>query len=57
MIEPWITPSLFDNTGNGAIIDEWGFGQLQDRSVAQAALKKHWDTWITEDDFRQIAGG
>lgn len=56
MLEPWITPSLFEQTGNTAIIDEWTFGQLQDRGTAAAALKRHWDTWITEDDFRQIAG-
>ena len=53
--QPWITPSLFDNTGNSKIVDEWTFGQMQDRSVAEATLKAHWDTWITEDDFRQIA--
>ncbi|KAF4604892.1 exo-1,3-beta-glucanase [Pleurotus pulmonarius] len=55
VLEPWITPSLFDATGNDAIVDEWTFGQLQDRNVATAALKKHWDTWITESDFAAIA--
>ncbi|KAA1468117.1 exo-1-3-beta-glucanase [Dentipellis sp. KUC8613] len=55
VLEPWITPSLFDNTGNDAIVDEWTFGQMQDRGKAQAALKKHWDTWITEQDFADIA--
>jgi hypothetical protein len=47
---------LFDNTGNSAIIDEYTFGQMQDRGAAYNALKQHWDTWITEDDFAQIAG-
>lgn len=54
VIEPWITPSLFDQTGNDGIIDEWTFGQNQDRGAAQSALRRHWDSWITEDDFRQI---
>ena len=53
--QPWITPSLFDNTGNDNIVDEWTFGQLQDPSVAKAALVQHWDTWITQDDFTAIA--
>ncbi|KAI0756357.1 exo-beta-1,3-glucanase [Daedaleopsis nitida] len=55
VLEPWITPSLFDNTGNTAIVDEWTFGQLQSKQAAQAALKNHWDTWITEQDFIDIA--
>ncbi|KAF7972591.1 hypothetical protein HWV62_17392 [Athelia sp. TMB] len=55
VLEPWITPSLFDNTGNSAIVDEWTFGQLQKTSVAKATLQNHWNTWITESDFKAIA--
>jgi aryl-phospho-beta-D-glucosidase BglC (GH1 family) len=55
-IQPWITPSLFDNTGNDAIVDEYTFCQFQSVESASAALHKHWDTWITEDDFAAIAG-
>ena len=54
-LQPWITPSLFDNTGNNNIVDEWTFGQLQDRNTAQQKLQAHWDTWITEADFAAIA--
>ncbi|KAF9531919.1 glycoside hydrolase family 5 protein [Crepidotus variabilis] len=55
VLEPWITPSLFDNTGDSRIIDEWTFGQYQDRSVAISKLQTHWNTWITESDFTAIA--
>ncbi|EGN93093.1 glycoside hydrolase family 5 protein [Serpula lacrymans var. lacrymans S7.3] len=55
VLEPWITPSLFDNTGNSAIVDEWTFGQHQNRVVAEATLQTHWNTWITESDFANIA--
>ncbi|KAG8732973.1 exo-1,3-beta-glucanase [Ceratobasidium sp. 414] len=55
VLEPWITPSLFDNTGNAAIVDEYTFGQYQDYNTAQFKLKNHWDTWITESDFAAIA--
>ncbi|KAG6868354.1 hypothetical protein C0993_004578 [Termitomyces sp. T159_Od127] len=55
VIEPWITPSLFDNTGDSRIIDEYTFGQYQDRAKAYRTLKAHWDSWITEADFRAIA--
>ncbi|EAU92553.1 exo-beta-1,3-glucanase [Coprinopsis cinerea okayama7 len=54
--EPWITPSLFDNTGDPRVIDEWTFGQYLDRGRAQAILRNHWDTFITEADFAEIAG-
>ncbi|KIY67787.1 glycoside hydrolase family 5 protein [Cylindrobasidium torrendii FP15055 ss-10] len=55
VLEPWITPSLFENTGNEAIVDEYTFGQLQDPAVAKAKLQAHWDTFITELDFIEIA--
>ncbi|KAH9980767.1 glycoside hydrolase family 5 protein [Russula compacta] len=55
VLEPWITPSLFNNTGNPAIVDEWTFGQYQHQDIAQAKLVEHWNTWITEDDFKAIA--
>ncbi|KAI0695614.1 exo-beta-1,3-glucanase [Cytidiella melzeri] len=55
VLEPWITPSLFDNTGNTNIVDEWTFGQLQDRNTALNALTQHWNTWITESDLAAIA--
>ncbi|KAH9932038.1 exo-beta-1,3-glucanase [Epithele typhae] len=55
VLEPWITPSLFDATNNKAIIDEWTFTQLQDYNTAKAALTQHWNTWITKADFAAIA--
>jgi len=55
-LQPWITPSLFDNTGDSRIVDEYTFGQYQDKANALATLKHHWDTWITEADFEAIAG-
>ncbi|PPQ67919.1 hypothetical protein CVT25_000331 [Psilocybe cyanescens] len=55
VLEPWITPSLFDNTGDSRIIDEWTFGQFQDEATATSVLQNHWNTWITEADFAAIA--
>ncbi|VDB95629.1 unnamed protein product [Peniophora sp. CBMAI 1063] len=55
VLEPWITPSLFDDTGNDAIVDEWTFCQYQSNSVAKSKLQSHWDSWITEQDFSDIA--
>ena len=55
-VQPWITPSLFEETGNSLVVDEWTYGQYQDPNVARAKLVQHWETWITEDDFGAIAG-
>ncbi|KAI0749793.1 glycoside hydrolase [Daedaleopsis nitida] len=54
VLEPWITPSIFENTDNADIIDEYTFGQMQDHDHALNVLQNHWDTWITEDDFAAI---
>lgn len=54
VLEPWITPSIFENTNNTNIVDEYTFGQMQSSDVALSALKAHWETWITEDDFKDI---
>ena len=53
--QPWITPSMFENTGNDGIVDEYTFGQYQDRGISLAALQQHWATWYTEQDFIDMA--
>ena len=53
-IQPWITPSIFENTGNDDILDEYTFGQMQTERTALSVLENHWGTWIVEDDFRQM---
>ena|ERR1700733_8917588 len=42
-------------TNDDRIKDEWTFCQYQDRSVALSALQNHWSTFITQNDFAQIA--
>lgn len=54
-MQPWITPSIFQNTSNDNIVDEYTFGQMQNSTVAQAVLNQHWSSWITENDFKAIA--
>lgn len=52
--QPWITPSIFENTGNDDILDEYTFGQMQNPQTALSVLENHWQTWIVEDDFKQM---
>ncbi|KAL0580953.1 hypothetical protein V5O48_001045 [Marasmius crinis-equi] len=54
VLEPWITPSIFDNTGDDSIIDEYTLGQKRNTPEMRKILENHWDTWITEDDFKAI---
>lgn len=54
VLEPWITPSLFDKINNPSVIDEFTLGKALGHDAALKILKKHWDTWATFDDFKKI---
>ncbi|RDB26208.1 Glucan 1,3-beta-glucosidase [Hypsizygus marmoreus] len=54
VLEPWITPSVFESTNNDAIVDEYTLGQYLDTKTALDILQRHWETWITEEDFVAI---
>ena len=42
--QPWITPSVFESTGNDNILDEFTLGQLLDDQTALTILNNHWST-------------
>lgn len=52
VLEPWITPSIFE--GNGAV-DEYTLTQELGKDAAKSKLQQHWNSWITESDFKQMA--
>ncbi|KAL3461503.1 glycoside hydrolase superfamily [Aspergillus heterothallicus] len=54
VLEPWITPSLFDEAGEGAV-DEYTLTEILGKDEAAARLSEHWSSFITEGDFAQIA--
>ncbi|PPQ82283.1 hypothetical protein CVT25_008433 [Psilocybe cyanescens] len=55
VLESFTTPSLFDRTGDVRVVDEYTFGQFVPKVRASELLKEHWDTFITEKDFEDIA--
>lgn len=55
VLEPWITPKLFSDTGDDSIVDEYTFTQKLGKTEALRRLKSHWATWITQPDFEEIA--
>lgn len=52
--EPWITPSVFERAGEGAI-DEYTLCQTLGRDAALSLLSEHWASWITSADLANIA--
>lgn len=52
LLEPWITPSIFERFG-GAAIDEYTL--TQNVPEAEQVLRNHWDTWVSLGDFEKIA--
>ncbi|PKI85884.1 glucan 1,3-beta-glucosidase [Malassezia vespertilionis] len=55
VIESFIVPSFYENTGDNRVIDEWSYGKHVDHDQAQRAYREHIDNFITEDDFAEIA--
>jgi glucan 1,3-beta-glucosidase len=53
-LEPWITPSIFDAAGDGAV-DEWSLCATLGAEACYDTLQQHWSSFITADDFAQIA--
>ncbi|KAF7592766.1 exo-1,3-beta-glucanase [Aspergillus hancockii] len=54
LLEPWITPSIFDGAGDGAV-DEWSLTQILGKDEAKARLSAHWESFINQDDFNRMA--
>lgn len=54
VIESFISPSIYDKTGDDRVIDEWSFAKYTPRRKAERILRDHFDNFITEDDFREI---
>jgi glucan 1,3-beta-glucosidase len=56
VLEPWITPSLFEQFVNETTpaVDEWTFTQILGPTEASAQLEAHWDSWLAEDDLQAL---
>lgn len=58
LTEPWITPSLYDNMNRWFDViplDEYSLCLFFGPETCQLYLEPHWETFITDDDFRKIA--
>ncbi|KAF2755460.1 glucan 1,3-beta-glucosidase precursor [Pseudovirgaria hyperparasitica] len=56
VLEPWITPSMFNDWADGnSVKDEYTLTRTLGYDEAYRRLSAHWNSWITQDDFSQIA--
>jgi glucan 1,3-beta-glucosidase len=51
VLERWMDASIFEQYAPNAQ-DEWTF--CKDAANPTQALKAHWDSWVTEDDFKRL---
>lgn len=52
--EPFITPSVYEKAGDGAV-DEYTLCQSLGKDAALSLLSAHWASWITAGDLANIA--
>ena len=65
VMEPWITPELFDLANNGVpkatdgsmqIVDEWTWhnSSLKGAQNRTQLLLNHWKTWVSQEDIQRL---
>ena len=59
VLEPWITPSLFYQFLGGnetaVAMDHYSFCAVLGPEEGNRQLRRHWETWVTEDIIRDLA--
>ncbi|ORX63859.1 glycoside hydrolase [Basidiobolus meristosporus CBS 931.73] len=57
LLEPWITPSLFEQFRgkDDAAVDEYTFTESLGKNKAYSQLRRHWESWVTEKDIKKLA--
>eukprot|EP01080_Neovahlkampfia_damariscottae_P006206 gene6206-10212_t len=55
ILEPWITPSLFENQTTSNFVDEFTFCEQLGHSKAKIILEKHWNTWVTQKEIVKLS--
>lgn len=51
LLEPYITPSLFEAFGSDIPVDEYNYCRVLGKEEAAKRLHNHWSTFYTESDF------
>lgn len=54
VLEPFITPSMFEPYISQNVTDEYTLTKLLGKEKSREYLQKHYSTWVTEDTFKRI---
>lgn len=54
VLEPWITPSIFEAAGD-SVVDEYTLCETLGSDAAASVLEAHWASWITQSDIQAVA--
>jgi len=53
VLEPWITPSIFEATPEN-VLDEYSMSATLGKDEMNKRMQKHWSSWITASDFGEM---
>ncbi|ODN80420.1 hypothetical protein L202_02669 [Cryptococcus amylolentus CBS 6039] len=55
VLEPWITPSLFENKPDW-VVDEWTYGEyMKTQNNTMDEIRSHWNNWFKYAELEDIA--
>ncbi|KAE8538276.1 hypothetical protein D1P53_005618 [Cryptococcus gattii VGV] len=55
VLEPWITPSIFEGKPDW-VIDEWTYGvYMNNQSDTMGEIRNHWNTWFSYTELQNVA--
>ena len=54
IIEKWMASGEWNDMGCGEYNSEWGCVKGIGQDAANKAFKKHWQTWIVQDDIKKM---
>merc|ERR1711997_135205 len=59
LLEPWITPSIFEEVNVGEnhlkVVDEYTYAQYVDPVFAKERLERHWNEFYQQSDIEALA--
>jgi glucan 1,3-beta-glucosidase len=58
LLEPWITPTIFEEVNDALdhkVVDEYTYAQYVDKDFARERLNRHWDTFYSKADLQELA--
>lgn len=58
VLEPWITPSLFEQFPvEAGVVDQYTFCKYLGPNACRDQLTNHWNSWYSQEDINELAAG